>query len=242
MRLSTLLLAGLALSTVNSYAEDYDSASASCSRLAAHPDEPGYEGKGVYIEKIDTAAAMAPCTAAAFSDKALGKDMYHLYRVHLASGQTKSTANLALNAAATAGYAFAQYKLARELLEGDEPHDYVAGRYWLTQAAYWYPPAQASLGYMEWYGLGGPVDRDAAIDHEKSAAENGDELGSNNLSAFLSELAAEQDPVDANGQTYNEALEEVQRQEAEQRKEIERQNCQFYQSGGPSVSAWAGCN
>jgi TPR repeat protein len=236
MRFAVLVLASIALSSANSHAEDYETASAACDRLAAHPDEPGYEGKGVAIENIDVVEAKKHCKATMVADKVRGSDIYHLARVLMAEGN-KEGADYGLLLAASKDYVFAKYMYAMQLLE---KKDYTYGRVWL-QDAQSFPAAMAELGYLEWNGLGGPADPLAAIEHSRRAAELGNVIAASNLKTYTEELAKAQEPVDSNGQTYDEALEEVQRQEAEQRQETERQNCQYNRSFGDAVAAWSGC-
>ncbi|WP_404927699.1 hypothetical protein [Mesorhizobium sp. ORM16] len=237
MRVATLLLVGIALSTVNSHAEDYETASAACDRLAAHPDEPGYEGKGVEFDKIDIAEAKKHCQAAMVQDKVKSSDIYHLARVYQAEGN-KEAASVGLNLAIQKGYVFAEYMYAAAL--ADEK-DYTSARAWLKEAQS-LPAAVAELGYLEWNGLGGPVDQAAAIEHSRQAAELGNKIGASNLETYLEELANAQEPVDANGQTRDEAVMEIQREEEERRQDVERQNCQYNRSFGDAAAAWSGCN
>lgn len=236
MRFVVMPFAALLLTSTICHAEDYETASAACDRLAAHPDEPGYESKGVALENIDIVEAKKHCEAAMVADKVRGSDLYHLARVLEAEGN-KEGYDYGLNLAVQNGYVFAEYMYGMGLLE---KNDYTYGRAWMKEAQS-LPAAMAELGYLEWNGLGGPTDRAAAIEHSRQAAELGDELGAANLKTYTEELARLSNPVDANGQTYDEAVEEVQRQEAEQRQEVERQNCQFNRAFGDAAAAWAGC-
>lgn len=236
MRFSVMLFVALFLSSSISHAEDYETASAACDRLAAHPDEPGYEGKGVEFEQIDVVEAKRQCKAAMVAGKSRGSDFYHLARVLEAEGN-KEGYDYGLNLAIQNGYVFAEYMYAMRLLE---KNDYTYGRWWMKEAQS-VPAAMAELGYLEWNGLGGPSDRAAAIEHSRQAAELGNAIGVANLKTYTEELARLSNPVDANGQTYDDAVEEVQQLEAEQRQEVERQNCQYNRAFGDAAAAWSGC-
>lgn len=236
MRFVVIPFVALLLTSTICHAEDYETASAACDRLAAHPDEPGYEGKGVEFEQIDVVEAKRQCKAAMVAGKVRESDIYHLARVLLAEGNNEGY-DYGLNLAVTKGYVFAKYVYALDLID---KKSYNAGRAWLKEAQA-IPAAMSELAYLEWNGLGGPVDQAAAIEHSRQAAELGNELGAANLKTYTEELAKLSSPVDSNGQTYDEAVEEVQRQEAEQRQQIEQQNCQYNRAFGDAAAAWSGC-
>lgn len=209
----------------------------SCSLLAASPGEPSFEG--VDLQNINTEGLDA-CVKAASQNGALSFDHYHLSRMYRALGRT-AEADIELQIAAP-GYAFAAFELGTNLVGGEPPYEHAeAARGWLNLASGLVPDAMVNLGYMEWNGYGGPVDKLAAIEHERQAARLGSEIGAQNLALFQHELAAAQNPVDANGQTYGEAVDEVQRLEWERQQELDRQNCQYNRSFGDAAAAWAGC-
>lgn len=215
--------------------------SSECTNLAAGPFEPAFEGRETKLGEIDLALAIPACKAAVTSPEATGFDHYHMARVYFQAEQLTEWAQ-ELRLSAEAGYAPAQATFGGQYIDGKFPQDYATGRYWLAKAAdQGDVRGLVALGYMEWNGFGGPLDRDAAIRHEKQAADLGDEDGAANFASYSEQIANAQEPVDANGQTYGDTAEEVQRQEAEKRQEIERQNCQYNRAFGDAAAAWSGC-
>lgn len=167
-----------------------DNANSMCSRLAAHPSEPGLDHKGVAMADIEVGKAFVAC-ALAVSAQPSAADQFRLGRVMEARKAYVEAVGW-YRKAAERGYAPAQYNLGVSYMEGKGvSEDPSLAAIWFKKAVDQdHPDGLVGLGVLEWNGNGVPRDRKLSLQHMRKAAALGDAKAKENLPGMEDAMAA----------------------------------------------------